>query len=92
MDMQKQTYIDGRDPLPTPALDRFAQVAADCKRSDLLECVLHYIDRMPKMGPDEVAEVLRALERNEDGHCSVALQECREDAESQVVALGRVES
>lgn len=29
MDMQKQTYIDGRDPLPTPALDRFAQVAAD---------------------------------------------------------------
>lgn len=61
----------------------FERARADCQRADALGSVLQGIEALSNMTPDEVAEILRALERADRGECSVSLQEAREDAESQ---------
>lgn len=75
--------VKTRGMLSTPYLDKFSQVAADCQRARDLDRILTNIARLSPMPPDEVAEILRALELAEDGTCSVSLQQAREDAESQ---------
>lgn len=59
------------------------RASAECRRADALGTVLAGIEALSNMPPDEVAEILRALERADRGECSVSLQQAREDAESQ---------
>lgn len=74
-----------REHLHIPAFRdiRAEQARKDCERADALGNVLAGIETLRNMRPDEVAEILRALERADRGECSVSLQQAREDAESQ---------